>query len=63
MKMSKKTMNGKNVYNVKVTYTGEIYADDEEELEQKLWVWHKLFGKPYDEFLFEAEEVEIELEE
>lgn len=55
--MSKKT------YTVRVTYTGEIEADDEEELEQKLWVWHKLFGEPYDEYLFEAEEVEIELEE
>ena len=56
-KMSKKT------YTVRVTYTGEIEAEDEEELEQKLWVVHKLFGEPYDEFLFEAEEVEIELEE
>lgn len=55
--MSKKT------YTVRVTYTGEIEAEDEEELEQKLWVVHKLFGEPYDEFLFEAEEVEIELEE
>jgi len=56
-KMSKKT------YTVRVTYTGEIEAEDGEELEQKLWVVHKLFGEPYDEFLFEAEEVEIELEE
>tara|TARA_R100000231_G_scaffold138537_1_gene117104 strand:+ start:3139 stop:3312 length:174 start_codon:yes stop_codon:yes gene_type:complete len=57
MKMSKKT------YTVRVTYTGEIEAEDGEELEEKLWVIHKLFGEPYDEYLFEAEEVEIELEE
>ena len=56
-KMSKKT------YTVRVTYTGEIEAEDGEELEEKLWVVHKLFGEPYDEYLFEAEEVEIELEE
>ena len=55
--MSKKT------YTVRVTYTGEIEAEDGEELEEKLWVVHKLFGEPFDEFLFEAEEVEIELEE
>ncbi len=61
--MSKKTMNGKNIYSVRVTYTGTVYAEDKEELEQKLWVVHKLFGEPYDEDLFEAEEVEIELEE
>ena len=55
--MSKKT------YTVRVTYTGEIEAENESELYDMLWVTHNIFAKPYDKFLFEAEEVEIELEE
>ncbi len=44
---------------VKVTYEGEILADSEEELEEKLWVVHKLFGKPFDDALFDAVDYEI----
>jgi hypothetical protein len=44
---------------VKVTYEGEILADSEEELEEKLWVVHKLFGKPFDDTLFDAVDYEI----
>ena len=48
-------------YNVTVTYEGTITcsAKDAEELEEKLWVTHELFGKPYD-VLFDAEHYEIE---
>jgi len=53
----------KKRYTIRVTYVGEIDAESEEELEEKLWVIHNLFGEPYDDYLFEAEEVEIELEE
>lgn len=53
----------KKTYTVTVTYTGEIEAEDKDELEEKLWVVHSLFGKPFDKFLFDAEEVQIELEE
>jgi hypothetical protein len=53
----------KKRYTVKVTYVGEVDAESEEELEDKLWVFHKLFGEPYNKYWFEAEEVEIELEE
>lgn len=54
----------KKRYTVRVTYVGEIDAESEEKLEEKLWEVHKfLCFKPYDEYLFEAEEVEIELEE
>jgi hypothetical protein len=55
-------MNLKKTYTVTVTYTGEIEAEDKEELEEKLWVIHKLFGEPYEDYLFEATEVEIEEE-
>ena len=44
---------------VKLTYEGEILADSEEELEEKLWVVHKLFGKPFDDTLFDAVDYEI----
>jgi len=44
---------------VKVTYEGEILADSKEELEEKLWVVHKLFGKPFGDTLFDAVEYEI----
>ena len=47
-------------YSVSITYTGEIEAESKEELEEKLWVAHSLFGKPFDEYLFDAEEIEIE---
>ena len=44
---------------VKVTYEGEILANSVEELEEKLWVVHKLFGKPFDDTLFDAVDYEI----
>jgi|TARA_R100000458_G_C8096798_1_gene125174 hypothetical protein len=44
---------------VKVTYEGEILADSEEELEEKLWVVNKLFDKPFDDTLFDAVDYEI----
>lgn len=47
-------------YTVRVTYTGEAEAESAEELEEKLWVVHSLFGKPFDEYMFDVEEVEIE---
>tara|TARA_R110001583_G_scaffold119357_1_gene270736 strand:+ start:307 stop:498 length:192 start_codon:yes stop_codon:yes gene_type:complete len=50
----------KKTYSVRVTYTGEIEAEDKDELEEKLWVLHTLFGKPYEDYLFEAEEVDIQ---
>ena len=50
----------KKTYSVRVTYTGEIEAEDKDELEEKLWVVHKLFGAPYEDYLFEAEEVDIQ---
>jgi hypothetical protein len=50
-------------YYVTVTYTGEVEAECAEELEEKLWVVHKIFGEPYDDYLFEAELVEIECED
>tara|TARA_R100001463_G_scaffold73261_1_gene127145 strand:- start:2032 stop:2220 length:189 start_codon:yes stop_codon:yes gene_type:complete len=50
-------------YHVTVVYRGEIEAECAEELEEKLWVTHKLFGEPYDDYLFEAEEVNIECED
>jgi hypothetical protein len=53
----------KKTYTVTVTYTGEIEAEDKDELEEKLWVVHSIFGEPFDKFLFDAEEVQIELEE
>lgn len=52
----------KKTYTVRVTYTGEIEAENEEELEEKLWVVHALFGAPYEDYLFEAEEVDIQEE-
>ena len=53
----------KKTYTETVTYTGEIEAEDKDVLEEKLWVVHSLFDKPFDKFLFDAEEVQIELEE
>ena len=53
----------KKTYTVRVTYTGEAEAESAEELEEKLWVTQGLFGEPYDEFLFDVEEVEIEGDE
>ena len=49
-------------YDVRITYEGTITcsAEDAEELEAELWVTHKLFGKPYEEVLLNAEHVEIE---
>tara|TARA_R110002072_G_scaffold44161_8_gene123850 strand:- start:1232 stop:1408 length:177 start_codon:yes stop_codon:yes gene_type:complete len=49
-------------YDVKIIYEGTITckAEDAEELEAALWVTHKLFGKPFDEVLLDAEHVEIE---
>jgi len=49
-------------YEVRITYEGTITcsAEDAEELEEKLWVTHELFGEPYDDVLFDAEHVEIE---
>jgi hypothetical protein len=49
-------------YEVRVTYEGTItcLAEDAEELEEQLWVTHELFGKPYNDALFNAEHVEIE---
>ena len=46
----------------RITYEGTITcsAKDAEELEEKLWVTHELFGEPYDDVLLEAEHVEIE---
>jgi len=44
---------------VKVTYEGEILADSEEELEEKLWVVHNLFAKPFNDTLFDAVDYEI----
>tara|TARA_R100000908_G_scaffold57409_1_gene33194 strand:+ start:2812 stop:2991 length:180 start_codon:yes stop_codon:yes gene_type:complete len=44
---------------VKVTYEGEILADSEVELEEKLWLVHKLFDKPFDDTLFDAVDYEI----
>ena len=52
----------KKTYSVRVTYTGEKEAEDKDELEEKLWVLHTLFGKPYEDYLFEAEEVDIQEE-
>ena len=53
----------KKTYTVRVTYTGEAEAESAEELEEKLWVTHNLFGAPYEMFLFDVEEVEIEGDE
>jgi hypothetical protein len=50
-------------YSVRITYTGEIEAESKEELEEKLWVIHSLFDKPFNEYLFDAEEIEIEGDE
>lgn len=49
-------------YDVKIIYEGTITcnAEDAEELEAALWVTHKLFGKPFDNELLDAEFVEIE---
>jgi len=49
-------------YEVRITYEGTITcsAKDAEELEEKLWVTHELFGEPYDGVLFDAEHYEIE---
>jgi len=44
---------------VKVTYEGEILADSKEELEESLWVIHRLFDEPFDDVLFDAVEYEI----
>ena len=44
---------------VKVTYEGEILADSKEELEESLWVIHRLFDEPFDDTLFDAVEYEI----
>lgn len=53
----------KKTYTVTVTYTGEIEAEDKDELEEKIWLVHSLFGEPFDKFLFDAADVQIELEE
>ncbi len=53
----------KKTYTVTVTYTGEIEAEDKDEIEEKLWVVHSLFGEPFDKFLFAVDDVQIELEE
>jgi len=50
-------------FTVRVTYTGEIEAESLEDLEEKLWVIHSLFGAPYEDYLFEAEEVDIQEED
>ena len=50
-------------YHVTVVYRGEIEAECAEELEEKLWVVHKLFGEPYDDHLFEVEMVDIHCED
>ena len=50
-------------YWVRVTYEGAIRANNKEELEEKLWVVHHLFGKPFEKDLFEAVDVEIDLSE
>ena len=50
-------------FTVKVTYVGEAEAEDLEDLEDQLWVVIKLFGEPYDKFIFEAEEVDIQEED
>ncbi len=49
-------------YNVSITYVGQITCSTEnaEELEEKIWVTHELFGKPYDDVLFDAVHYEIE---
>ena len=49
-------------YNVRITYEGQITcsAENAEELEEKIWVTHELFGKPYDDVLFDAEVIEDE---
>jgi|TARA_R100000149_G_C5877939_1_gene142039 hypothetical protein len=44
---------------VKVTYEGEILADSVEELEEKLWVVHELFAKPFNDTMFDAVDYEI----
>lgn len=54
--MSKKT------YTVRVTYTGEIEAESKDDLEANLWVLHSLFGTPYEDYLFDVEEVDIQEE-
>jgi hypothetical protein len=50
-------------YHVTVVYSGEIEAECPEEIEEKLWVTQKLFGEPYDDYLFEVEMVDIECED
>ena len=50
-------------YSVRITYTGVVEVESKEELEEKLWVVHSLFRKPFDELLFDADEVEIEGDE
>ena len=47
-------------YWVRVTYEGAVRANDKEELEEKLWVVHHLFGEPFEKDLFEAVDIEIE---
>ena len=50
-------------FTVRVSYTGEIDAESLEDLEDKLWVLHSLFGAPYEDYLFEVEEVDIQEED
>lgn len=49
-------------FTVTITYVGEVEAESAEELEEKLWVVHSLFGEPYEKELLEVEYVEIEEE-
>ncbi len=50
-------------FTVRVSYTGEIDAESLEELEAQLWVSIKLFDEPYDKYLFEVEEIDIQEED
>lgn len=50
-------------FTVTVTYVGEAEAESAEELEDQLWVAIKLFGEPFDKFIFDAEAVDIQEED
>jgi len=49
-------------FEISVSYYGEVDVDVDsaEDLEEKLWVVHKLFGEPFDHLLLEVQSVEIE---
>lgn len=49
-------------YAIRIVYEEEIECDAEtaQELEEKLWVVHSLFGAPYEDVLIEVVDVDIE---